>query len=661
VPKYTKGITKVIPGPLFLFDSERLKLCEAQKIDETSFFPVSDAVCPALLGARVAVKRIEADAKRVANLAKQRQRRVEVNAQRAAKPWVVLADGSAVPFGADPVQPTPEPGEFFTSLPAPAPVAVSKSKVRWLQAELAEAFPEPKKPTKRAKKGSESADELNVHTIDVTPPPFQPFQRLEKLRQQCREVGKLLISRDNIQNTLFKAGSKILNCSLWGLFQSVNRDVNYRVGTALCKCRLCPNCQRVLAARRKTAFLDWFELNRAQLRKYFFYHMVLTVRHKASTGEHMGLYTPDLLRYFAELRGTHSGLSGAEQRFRSKTWRHFVDGGSYSVEIAPGSDSTAHIHIHVLLLGNTKLFNRAEKSKFLLHIEPLWKEITANDDPKNSGVYIEPVYYTDPETKKPVYAFKGSEARVEDAVSECVKYTMKADAQALGKYSNDFLTHLLTMRNRYYSRFGCLHPKDKASAQFKKLEMLAQDYQDLEEVTREELARLFDPTTGELVDKEDTWMLATPLRNMEPQQSKPLPAPASEVLHAEPGPGRVPVLERRGSYVEDGDGLKYVANEEATLMGYADKVEVLGGTDYYTLKPLVPRHQQVWFPYLERQRAAIALSRSIGADYDAKLDFGPPAQSPVARPAGKSEKGANNFYTPPAVNAFRKKSKKVHK
>ncbi|RYE91485.1 MAG: hypothetical protein EOO37_00135 [Cytophagaceae bacterium] len=559
-------------------------------------------------------KQFDKAAKQVANVLRQRERRLEYKVEAAA------------PAVAQPVVPPPAP--------------VNRAKVRWVMAELAEAC-EPVelklKPKKRGRPATKKGGELPLDTLELTPPLAERDLRLRKIRSSNRDTANLLLARNELNKVLFSAGNKILNCGLWGLYQSLTQDVNYKIGTALCKCRLCPNCQRVLASKRKHAFLDFFELNRKPLAPYFFYHCVFTVKHDAVSGVRTGLYTPDLLRYFAELRGTHKGLSGSQQRYRSKCWKHFVAGGTYSVEVKQGRDGSPNIHIHCLLLGNVKLFNRAEPSEFMQHVVPLWEQITG--DSKN--VFIEPVYYNEPVKQgdkvvmKKVYAFRGSDAQVERAVSECMKYTIKADAVSLAGYSDAFLTDLLTFTNRYYSRFGCLHPKDKASRQFQKMELLCLDYQDLEMVTRTELSRLFNPETGEIFEQEETQFIAAPQRKMLAKEN-----PVAT--------GQLP--------------------EVALPNG---KLCTIGEEIYYSAENLSIAEAR-FFPYHEKQRAAIFLSRSIAGDYDASIDYAAPvvakqqaqrstdqgsytAKVPAHRQR-KDESSADVLPRPPKRGQNRKKS-----
>jgi hypothetical protein len=165
-----------------------------------------------------------------------------------------------------------------------------------------------------------------------------------------------------------------------------------------------------------------------------------------------------------------------------------------------------------------------------------------------------------------------------------MKYTIKADSEALHGYSNGFLVSLLTMRNRYYSRFGCLSGNDKSSAQFSQLDMLAADYQDLDRLTRLELNRLFDPETGELVEKEDTSLLVAPHKNLKAK-------PSVLLIHD-----------------VDGNVLDVPRGES-----------FLGGETVYELLPSSPGQNQ-FFPYHERNRAGMLLARSINRDYEAALE-----------------------------------------
>ncbi|RZJ91529.1 MAG: hypothetical protein EOO60_07900, partial [Hymenobacter sp.] len=244
--------------------------------------------CPVLINFLVAIKRHELDAKAIASAESIRKRRAEDKA-------------------AGIVQPRRKPQRYEVDVDAPPPSLAGRISRPY--AELAQAVaPMERKLSKRGRKTAQNGGELLLDNIELTPPPTKDEERLVKVRIQCRNTVSFLESRSGLEadivNPLSKAAHKISNCALWGLFQSISPAVNYKVGTALCKSRLCPNCQRVLSAKRRTNFLDWFELNREKLAPYFFYHMVLTVRHSAAEDVRTGLYTPDMLAYFAELRGT---------------------------------------------------------------------------------------------------------------------------------------------------------------------------------------------------------------------------------------------------------------------------------------------------------------------------------------------------------------------
>jgi hypothetical protein len=556
----------VVPLNTYLFDNERLRWCENQSYPPFLPVPARDSLCPILLRCSVLARTHDQAAKQLARVEAQRVRREE---ERAAGV----------------VRLRTKPTRFDDSLPGLAfSQGLAPARVIWPQQELAAGLVAlGYKPSRRAKKVAVSSDELNVHNKEITPPLSEQDQRHVKGRVKSLNTALFLEERGNlepnIQNALFKASGKIKNCNVVGLYQSISTETNYRVGSALCKNRLCPNCQRILAGKRRANFLDWFDLNRDKLRKYFFYHMVLTVRHSTAAGVRTGLYTPDMLSYFAELRGTSDTLAGAERRRLSKTWKDYVAGGSYGVELKAGRDKSPHIHIHVFLIGNRRLANKAKDSAFLAHVRKEWKAITGDSD----GVFIKPVYYLD-EHKNEVPCERGSDVHVDRAAMECMKYTIKADSEALVGYSNSFLVSLLTMRNRYYSRFGCLSGNDKSSAQFSQLDMLSADYQDLDRLTRLELNRLFDPTTGELVDKEDTSLLVAPHKN----------------LKATPGALRI--------HDADGNVLDVPRGES-----------FLGGETVYELLPSSPGQNQ-FFPYHERARAGMLLARSINRDYEPGLE-----------------------------------------
>jgi hypothetical protein len=362
-----------------------------------------------------------------------------------------------------------------------------------------------------------SAGEQKLNTLDVKPPPLGRYsEKAVKLRTQCLSVGKTLVKRGENRAALLKAGKKIQNCRVVGLFQEVSPVVHYKVGAALCKQRLCPNCQRVLSAKRKQNTLAWFDLNREQLRKYFYYHMVLTVPHSEAEGVRTGLYVGEILENFARLRGTAKGMPGKVRKRVSTWWNSWIAGGFYHVETIPArNDKTAHTHVHVVVVAKKQLWNAdySKKSVFQKQIEPRWALLTKNDK-LFKGVFIDPVYYIDEETGKRVNCHFGSSMNLEAAVSEATKYTMKVDSKSLDGFTDSFLDDMLTTRNRYYGRFGCLNAKDPASKQFEKLDMLCTDFKDLEQLSEIEARRLFNPETGEIVNKEDTRLLVTPFRNM---------------------------------------------------------------------------------------------------------------------------------------------------
>lgn len=440
------------------------------------------------------------------------------------------------------------------------------------------------------------ADDV-LDTIELKRTENDAVERAKKARKQCREVAFVLNSRTNIQNlecSLGKAAKKIENCAVWGAYQHLSDEVNYKVGTALCKNRLCPNCQRVLSAKRKANFLDWFELNRPAMRRFFFYHLVLTVRHDAVDNIRNNLYTSELLKYFAALRGTDKNVAG--WRERRAWWDEKVAGGIYSTEIKAGRDTSPHIHIHVLLVARGQLWNGIKESQFKMRAREEWAVITKDT---LNGVFIDPVYYLD-DNRERVNCHFGTTVDVERGIAECMKYTLKSDAASLSGYSDEFLNELLTFRNRYYGRFGILTPKCPESKKFTRLDMLCTDYKDLDQLSREELARLFDPTTGEVKTKEQTKIVLTPARNVRAHTS-----PVTVVL----GDGatqltdKAPIVRTRSPAVEP-----------------APKQSPSGGETYYSLIDSSVQ-SVVTYNHDERDQARRTLAGTLKRKYDPSTDL----------------------------------------
>jgi hypothetical protein len=298
-----------------------------------------------------------------------------------------------------------------------------------------------------------------------------------------------------------------------GAFRSLNAGVNYKVGQSLCKSRLCPNCQRVLSAKRKNNFIEWYDRNSEALAPFYRYHFVLTLKHSAAEALRTNVYTAELLQYFAELRGTSSG-NQRKMALRKKWWNDRVAGGTYSVEIKKGRDGSPHIHLHCMLLAYRPLWRSDKDSVFLKGVRKSWSVITKDSD----NVFIEPVYVLD-ESGAKVYAPKGSSDTAIKAVAECMKYTLKADADSLAGYSTEFLTELITFRTRYYGRFGILSKRSKGSERFVELDRLNTDFKDLESIKHQEFLMLFDPETGEMCPPEAVLLAVTHFTNTLPKKA----------------------------------------------------------------------------------------------------------------------------------------------
>jgi len=478
------------------------------------------------------------------------------------------------------------------------------------------------------------------------------LERLRKARNECRKVADVLLAKslqDKVDNDpLFKAQRNIRRCSLQGAFRNLSDTVNYKIGQALCKNRLCPNCQRVLSAKRKYNFLTWFEANKEQTAKYYFYHVVLTMKHRRDLGIRTDVYTEELLQNFKKLRG------GCGYRDNHAYWNKRVAGGVYSAETTSAHDKTLHIHLHCLVMAKMPLWRKvrrvdvvetvrgtqkrvykkkghkseSDKSEFEKEIQARWLALTGDS---TCGVFIEPVYTLDANRNK-VYMTKG-QAGIESAVAECIKYTMKADADSVSEFSSEHLRGLLQLKKRYSGRFGCLTVKSKASAAFKRLDMLNIDFLDLEIMKREELRQLFNPETGEIMDKVDTRIAVSWFANTKVQVSelelrdrlaggpRQVVVPVEQALELVDVPGFAPRWVDAYAGPSHFDGAHLVtalSARPAPLIEYARGETPYGGDAYYSFKDLT---QVVYYENDEKQAVAKRLAGSMYARYENKNDL----------------------------------------
>jgi hypothetical protein len=374
----------------------------------------------------------------------------------------------------------------------------------------------PARPSEPVEQRGQASAAPAIYTLETKPENEGQQTALQKLKQNrslCLETANLLeqMADFDFKNPLHKAADKIRNCSLAGAFRSLDNGVNYKIGQALCRNRLCPNCQRVLAAKRRASFMEWLELNEHPLKGYQFYHMVLTVRHSAANKLRAGLYTGELLSHFAALRGAGKASDPA----RVEWWNKRVSGGVYSVELAPGkTDVSAHIHIHVTLFcapGTLPVYRKDRPSEFVKEATKIWRKLTK--DPKGQSIFIEPVYYKNEAGEKQVYKKGQPTELLYKAVAECMKYTLKSDESSLSGYTPEFLQELLTTPNRYYGRFGVLHARTVSPVIFVELERLNTNFQDLEQLKAKELETLYNPETGVVHQKSETRIALSYFRN----------------------------------------------------------------------------------------------------------------------------------------------------
>jgi hypothetical protein len=375
-----------------------------------------------------------------------------------------------------------------------------------------------------AKSASLDADLSSRYYRNKSVPDSHPRARLESYRHKAMKVVQFLKEHAyGFDDPFWRNAQKVANCSLYGAFRVVSPTVAHSVGRALCKNRFCPICQRVLAHKRQCKMFTFVDANKEPLSKYYFYHMVLTLRHSVADDVRNGLYVSELVNNFKSLRGVTGGKV-TEQR---SWWDKRVAGGFYSVETEPGSDGSPHIHMHILLLAKMPLYNARKPllSEFLIRAKADWLQLSGD----STQVHVEPVFTWKKDEdgeflldangkKQKEYARKvkfGGEGfeHLREAIAECAKYTLKTDTDSLGQFSDAFLHDLLSTKHRYFGRFGVLHARHPDSKQFKKLELLNTNFKDLEEIDAKEAVQLWDPERQILVSKSDTKMGITPFSN----------------------------------------------------------------------------------------------------------------------------------------------------
>lgn len=358
-----------------------------------------------------------------------------------------------------------------------------------------------------AEKARQALAAAPVHTLETkeeSEADYSPLQKLKENRLSCLETANTLkmMADYDFDSALHKAADRIENCSLAGAFRSLPDGVNNKIGQALCRNRLCPNCQRVQAVKRRANFMQWLHLNEHPLKGFKFYHLVLHVRHSAALKLREGLYTSELLEAFQTLRGCGRMKDPAVRAW----WDARISGGVYSVELAPGkTDHTAHVHVHVTLFcapGTIPIYRKDRNSEFVKTASKLWRKITK--DPKAKALFIEPVYYLDEAGEKQYYTPGEPIELLYKAVAECMKYTLKTDESDLTKYTPEFLQELLTTPNRYFGRFGVLHQKTPSPLIFCELERLNSNYIDLAEKLEKEKKSLYNHKTGHHHEKAES-------------------------------------------------------------------------------------------------------------------------------------------------------------
>ncbi len=361
---------------------------------------------------------------------------------------------------------------------------------------------------------------INDGPLDTSKKDFLTL--LKETKKKSNVIAKNLSilasnSNDSMSHAFKKAQYKISNCSTHGVFREVVEGQIHKVGQALCKNKLCPNCQRVVSRKRRNKAEVFFNDNIDKLKEYTFYHLVLTLRHNPNLRNYD--YVDEILYSFKNLRGTES------KRKEYQKWKEFIEGGYYSVEVKEGKDSP-HIHIHSIIM--TKSDVSVSDMSF---IQDNWKMITKD----SNQIQLEPIFFLSDEYEEGAVEYvkkDGSKAwkiyydskthsvdYLRSAFMESLKYTIKSDSILGSSKTNlnddkrSLVYSLLTKKHRLFGRFGCLYNTKKNRELFTGLEKLAFNYKDLENVNDSNRI-LTDVETGEIYKDYETRLFVTGFSNV---------------------------------------------------------------------------------------------------------------------------------------------------
>jgi hypothetical protein len=313
---------------------------------------------------------------------------------------------------------------------------------------------------------SENASKKLLRT-QYTPPTPDPIstrrdaQWLQGLAEHCHPT---------IRMTLLKEANRIQSCRSMAIVHACHNGVMTLVGYARCKSSFCTHCQRAEASKRYAHLRAFCQANLSPLAKFHLYHLTLTLPHSAEQQLRTGVYTDEILKHFADVRGTEGG------RRQKAWWEAHIVGGTYFVQNPAGrTDNTAHIHIHALLIARDDLQQPAEDS-FESKLRSNWMDLTGSNE---KGVYLERLYWQKHKggTKHYCHPKKGRKPTWR-AINAAVSYISKGTTPlSMRSLTTEAVCTMLIKRQRTYGRFGALSANSRKQSPFTKLELLAMDSQ----------------------------------------------------------------------------------------------------------------------------------------------------------------------------------------
>lgn len=240
-------------------------------------------------------------------------------------------------------------------------------------------------------------------------------------------------------------------------------------------------------------------------------HLVLTVPHADGLFRNQRFYAKEIMQCFNQMR-------------KSDTWKKYIYGGEYGVEIKKGRGGNGlHIHIHSLVFQKPEYTINETRDAILkmwqsitgasfIHYETLYffkKKENGKFETELKSVFDKELNdYKNITVKKKFYIDRydrptDNAARISEyiyGVMECIKYHFKNDALQLQDktYDVDLMVDILnnTKGVRLYSRFGALYKEQELN--FNRLEV--EHDEQTETQTEEEIMATTDGVESSLIN-----------------------------------------------------------------------------------------------------------------------------------------------------------------